>query len=147
MRRFFVSFSLALLALSAQAEVINVETAELETLIKSGVPVIDIRTQPEWDQTGVIQGSKLLTFFDENGKHNAPAWLDKVKPYAKPDQPVIVICRSGNRTQAVSNFLSQQAGYAKVYNVKYGINRWLKESRPVVAATPILTACRADKTC
>ena len=147
MRRFFVLYSFALFALSAQAEIINVETAELEALIKSGVPVIDIRTQPEWDQTGVIQGSKLLTFFDENGKHNAPAWLDKVKPYAKPDQPVIVICRSGNRTQAVSNFLSQQVGYAKVYNVKYGINRWLKENRPVVPARPILTACRAEKTC
>ncbi len=147
MRRIFASLSLALLAFNAQAEVINVETAELEALIKSGVAVIDIRTQPEWEQTGVIQGSKLLTFFDENGKHNAPAWLDKVKPYAKPNQPVIVICRSGNRTQAVSNFLSQQAGYAKVYNVKYGINRWIKESRPVVPAAPILIACRADKTC
>ncbi len=147
MRRLLASLSLILLALSASAEVIHIETAELEALIKRGVPLIDIRTQPEWEQTGVIEGSKLLTFFDENGKHNAPAWLAKVTPLADAGQPVIVICRSGNRTLAVSNFLTQQAGYRTVYNVKYGINRWLKEQRPVVQATPILSACRADKTC
>jgi rhodanese-related sulfurtransferase len=147
MRRFILALATGLLALGVQAEVIDIDTAELERLAASGVPIIDIRTQPEWEQTGIVAGSKLLTFFDERGKHDAPAWLEKVKPFAAANQPVIVICRSGNRTQAVSNFLSQQAGYSKVYNVKYGINRWLKEGRPVTQAAPILASCRADKTC
>jgi len=60
---------------------------------------------------------------------------------------VIVICRSGNRTKAVSQFLSHEAGYAKVYNVKQGIRGWAKETRPMVSAAPILASCRKAKTC
>ena len=35
--------------------------------------VIDIRTQPEWEETGIVPGSKLLTYFDERGRAD-PAW-------------------------------------------------------------------------
>lgn len=147
MRQLLLAISLGLLALSARAEIIDIDNAELDRLTKSGVVVIDIRTQPEWEETGIVAGSKLLTFFDERGRADPAAWLEKVKPYAKPDQPVVVICRSGNRTKAVSQFLSQQAGYNTVYNVKNGINRWLKEGGPVTPAAPILASCRSAKTC
>lgn len=131
----------------AHAEVIDIDNTQLEKLSHSGVPVVDIRLQSEWEETGIVAGSKLLTFFDEKGKADAPAWLDKVKPIAKPNEPVIVICRSGNRTKAVSQFLSQQAGYSKVYNVKHGIKGWIGSGNPVVPATQTIAACRADKTC
>lgn len=147
MRQLLLALSLGLLALSAQAEIIDIDNAELDRLAKSGVVVIDIRTQPEWEETGIVAGSKLLTFFDDRGRADPAAWLEKLKPYAKPDQPVVVICRSGNRTKAVSQFLSQQAGYSTVYNVKNGINRWLKEGGPVTPAAPILASCRSAKTC
>ncbi len=147
MRRLILAFPLALAALFAQAEVIDIDNAELDKLVKSGVPVIDIRTLPEWEETGVISGSKLITFFDERGRYDAAAWLEKVKPVAKPSEPVIVICRSGNRTKPVSQFLSQQAGYSKVYNVKHGIKGWIGSGNPVVPATQTIAACRADKTC
>ena len=55
-------------ALGAYAEVVNVDNAELARLAASGVPVIDVRTEGEWKQTGVIGGSKLVTYFDEQGK-------------------------------------------------------------------------------
>mgnify|MGYP001764830067 CR=1 FL=1 len=109
--------------------------------------VIDIRTKPEWEETGIVPGSKLLTFFDERGKADPAAWLDKVKPLAGPNDPVIVICRSGNRTKAVSQFLSQQAGYAKVYNVKSGIKGWIADKGAIVPATQSIAACQAAKTC
>lgn len=147
MRRLFLSLSLGLSAVTAQAEVIDIDTAELERLIKSGVPVIDIRTQGEWEDTGIISGSKLNTFFDEKGKADPAAWLDKVKPFASPEQAVIVICRSGNRTKPASQFLSQQAGYATVYNVKNGIKGWVKDGRVLTPAAQTLASCRAAKTC
>lgn len=131
----------------AHAEVIDIDNAELDKLMKSGVPVVDIRLQSEWEETGIVGGSKLLTFFDERGKADPAAWLEKVKPIAKPNEPVIVICRSGNRTKAVSQFLSQQAGYAKVYNVKQGIKGWIGSGSPVVPATQSIAACRSAKTC
>ena len=102
--------------------------------MKGGVPVIDIRTSPEWAETGVLAGSKLLTFFDERGRSDPAAWLEKVKPIAKPGDPVVVVCRSGNRTKPVSQFLSQQAGYAKVYNVKSGMKGWIASGGAVVPA-------------
>lgn len=137
----------ALFALPAQAEVIDIDNAQLAQLQKSGVPLIDIRTSPEWEQTGIISGSQLLTFFDEHGGASPGPWLQKAGAIAKPNQPVILICRSGSRTRIVAQFLSEQAKYAKVYNVKSGLIGWLKESRPVVSAAPALASCRADKRC
>lgn len=147
MRKFLLSYCLALSALAAQAEVIDIDNAQLAQLMKSGVTVIDIRTKPEWEETGILPDSKLLTFFDERGKADPAAWLDKVKPLAKPGDPVVVICRSGNRTKPVSQFLSQQAGYAKVYNVKSGIKGWIADKGAIVPATQSIAACQAAKTC
>jgi len=147
MRHLLLACCLALASLLAQAEIIDIDNAELERLMKSGVPVIDIRTQPEWQETGIIGGSRLLTFFDEQGRHDAPAWLEKAKQVAKPNEAVIVICRSGNRTRAVSQFLTQQAGYTRVYNVKSGIKGWIGNGGTVIPATQSIAACRSAKTC
>jgi len=147
MRQLIVFCCLALSALAARAEVIDIDNAELNRLLKNGVAVIDIRTQPEWEETGIVAGSHLLTFFDDRGRADPAAWLDKVKPFAKPGDPVVVICRSGNRTKAVSQFLAKQAGYATVYNVRDGIKGWLKARNPVAPAAPVLAACRANRTC
>src|SRR3989338_6815565 len=129
-------------ASNLRAEVIDIDNPELASLSASGIPLIDVRTVPEWEESGIVPGSHLLTFFDERGNADPSAWLKKVKSFAKPSDPVIVICRSGNRTRAVSQFLSQQTGYAKVYNVKHGIRSWIKENRPIASAAPALASCR-----
>ena len=137
-------------SLSARAEVVDITNAELARLAISGVPVIDIRTEGEWKETGVVPGSRLITLFDEKGRADAPAWLAKVKEVAKPEQPVIVICRSGNRTKAASDLLSRQAGYAKVYNVKDGIRAWAAEGRtlvPSASAASAVASCPAGARC
>ena len=146
MRQFLLFSSLALCALLARAEVIDIDNAELAQLVKSGVTVIDIRTRAEWEETGIVPGSKLLTYFDERGRAD-PGWLEKLKPMARPGDPIVVICRSGNRTRPVSQLLSQQAGYPTVYNVKKGIKGWIGNGGAVVPATESIAACRAAKTC
>lgn len=147
MSRLLLACCWLLAACSARAGVIDIDSAELAQLAAAGVPVIDIRTKPEWVETGIVPGSHLLTFFDERGKADPAAWLARVKAIAKPGDPLIVICRSGNRTRPVSQFLSQQAGYARVYNVRNGILAWAKEGRPMVSAAPTLASCRAAGTC
>ena len=137
--RLIVPLLAGLIAWPASAEVINIDNAELALLAAKGVPVIDIRTAGEWKSTGVIPGSKLLTFFDEKGNANTAQWLASAKGLATPDQPVILICRSGNRTRAATQFLSEQAGYKTVYNVSSGVNGWLSEKRTLVPATPAMT--------
>ena len=146
LRRLF-SLLPILLAGSVQAEMIDIDSAELTRLQKSGVPVVDIRTAPEWEETGIVPGSRLLTFFDERGRYDAGRWLEQLKATARPEQAVILICRTGNRTRMVGQMLSQQAGYAKVYNVKTGIKGWQRDGGAVTAAQPTLAACRANQTC
>ncbi|OGA16428.1 MAG: sulfurtransferase [Betaproteobacteria bacterium RIFCSPLOWO2_02_FULL_63_19] len=147
MIRFVATCCCLILAFAARAEVTDVDNAELAKLAASGVPLIDVRTAPEWEQTGIVPGSHLLTFFDTRGNADPAAWLQKAKAVAKPGDPLIVICRSGNRSRAVSKFLSENAGYTKVYNVKNGILGWSKEGRPIASAAPVLAACRRARTC
>ena len=147
MRRLLVGVALVVATCTARAEVVDIDNAELAKLAAAGVPVIDIRTRPEWEETGIVSGSHLLTFFDERGQADPAAWLAKAKAVAKPGDPVVVICRSGNRTKALSQFLSHRVGYAKVYNVRNGIVAWAKEGRPMVSAAPTLATCRAARAC
>lgn len=125
---------LGLAACSAHAEIINISTAEAARLSAGGTTVIDVRTSGEWRESGVIAGSKLLTLIDERGQTDAAGWLAKVKTVAKTEQPVLLICRSGRRSQAAAQLLSEQGGYRQVYNVSGGMNAWTIERRPVVAS-------------
>lgn len=147
MRRFLLACSLFVAAFAARADIIDIDNAELAKLTAAGVPLIDIRTPQEWQETGIVPGSHLITFFDEQGKVDPAAWLEKAKSVAKPGEPVALICRSGNRTKAATRFLSQQAGYVTVYNVKEGIKGWTREGRTTAPAAPALAACRANRTC
>jgi rhodanese-related sulfurtransferase len=137
---------LAFFAHSARADIVDIDNAELARLAISGVPIIDIRTEGEWKESGVVPGSKLITLFDEKGRPD-PDWLAKVKGVAKPEQPVIVICRSGNRTRVASQMLTQQAGYQRVYNVKDGIRSWAKEGRTLSPAASAVAACPSGARC
>lgn len=147
MRSLFLAACLLLTALGVRAEVVDIDTAELARLLAAKVPLIDVRTASEWQESGVVPDSHLLTFFDERGGANPQAWLEKARSVSSPAEPVILICRSGNRSQAVSRFLSQQAGYAKVYNVKAGIRAWISEKRPLEPGAQARAACQAARTC
>ncbi|MDD5297278.1 MAG: rhodanese-like domain-containing protein [Rhodocyclaceae bacterium] len=145
--RFLLALFCLLAAFAARAEVIEIDNAELARLTASGVPLVDIRRTPEWEETGIVSGSILLTFFDERGQSDPTGWLEKLKTIAPPGAPVILMCRSGSRTKGASQFLSQQAGYEKVYVVKHGIRDWIKEGRSLIPAAPAIKACQVAKTC
>jgi rhodanese-related sulfurtransferase len=94
------------------------------------VPLFDIRRQDEWRQTGVIEGSQLLTFVDGGGRVT-PDFLERFGNVAARDDPVILICRTGNRTSTLARHLVEQLGYTRVYNVRDGITRWIDEGHAV----------------
>jgi rhodanese-related sulfurtransferase len=109
----------------------NINNAQLEQLMKKGVTLVDIRRQEEWEQTGIVQGANPITFFTRTGRIN-PDFMSQFTALVKPDQPVALICRTGNRTRAASQAITKQLGYKKVYNVSHGITGWIGEKRPVV---------------
>lgn len=125
--------ALFILPLTVQAEVRHIDNGELREAIAAGIKVIDIRRDDEWLQTGVIEGSHLLTFFDREGKYDIGEWLSGFRKVVGPDEPVILICRTGNRTRAVTTLLDEQVGQAGVHNVASGITRWIADGNPVVA--------------
>ena len=115
------------LIVSAQAiaDVQHADNDKIISLMKQGVPLIDIRTNSEWQNTGIIKNSKLLTFFDQDGKSNVKSWMNKLSEVAKKDQPIIVICRSGRRSGIVSDMLVNEENYSEVYNANSGIMAWI----------------------
>ena len=132
MHKFVVTIFLFLLALPLQAEVKNLTNEELKQLIAEGVPVIDIRRPEEWKETGIVQGSHLITFFDKNGRYNLNKWMAEFDKIAGPNDPFILICRSGNRTGQISQFLHSRLQYQKVNHVARGIKHWIAAGEPTV---------------
>ena len=121
-----------LLSAPLYAQVSNVDNDELEQLMAQGVPVIDVRRPEEWTQTGVVEGSHLLTFFDKQGRYDVNKWMAEFSRIAGPDDPVVLICRTGNRTGTISKFLDQQLSYKKVSNVTKGITHWISQGKATV---------------
>ena len=109
----------------------NVDNVELKTLIAQGVPVYDVRRAEEWRATGVVEGSHKLTFVDARGRPN-PEFLPRFTAEVGKNDPVILICRTGNRTDKLARELMEKHGYTRVYNVRDGITRWIREKHPVV---------------
>ena len=111
--------------MQANADVQPADNDKIISLMKQGVPLIDIRTNSEWQNTGVIKNSKLLTFFDKDGKSDVKSWVNKLREMAKKDQPLIIICRSGRRSGIVSDMLVNEENYSEVYNANSGIMAWI----------------------
>lgn len=108
----------------------NISNAELKKLLSSGVKIYDIRRKDEWKQTGTIANSRKLTLFDNRGKTNS-SFIPTFTKEVEKDEPVIIICRTGNRTTTAAKYFSEKLGYKNVYNVKQGITQWIKEGNPV----------------
>ena len=108
----------------------NIDNQKLKSLLANGVKVIDIRRPDEWTETGVVAGSERLTAFDENGRfvRTFPNSFEKI---AHPNEEIILICRTGNRSAVLAQMLTKKAGYMKIYNVKDGILSWMENEGEV----------------
>ena len=113
-------------AVSAFAQVENIDNDRLKFLIDEGIPIIDIREEVEWKETGIVDRSHLITFFDAEGKYDVKKWLDELEEITSRNDPVIIICRSGRRSLILANYLSKHENFLKVYNVTEGIKGWKK---------------------
>jgi len=133
LRLFAIVFALfPLLALSGCGEppYTQVDNAQLKSLIAQGVPLYDIRRPEEWRQTRVVESSRTLTYVDAIGRPN-PDFLPRFMAEVGKDDPVVLICRTGNRTDVLARQLAD-LGYTQIYNVRDGIARWIGEGNPVV---------------
>lgn len=110
----------------------DINNEELKNLLASNTILIDIRRPEEWKETGVIKGSHKLTLYDASGKET-PGFLQKFQELVPtPQTPVILICRTGNRTSFAAKALTDGFGYVNVYNVKNGITDWIASGNEVM---------------
>lgn len=127
---FAVTVALLLAACSGPPPYTNVDNAGLQELLDKNVPLVDIRRPDEWRQTGVVEGSELLTFVGPGGRLQ-PGFLDTMAQRFSPDDPIVLICRTGNRTDVLARHLMEQMGYTQVYNVRHGISDWIRKGLSV----------------
>lgn len=102
-------------------------------LVNSGIKIIDIRTEREWEQTGIVKDSIPITFFDIRGNYDAQKFLDMLSKHVSKDEKFALICRTGNRTTAVSDFLGKQ-GF-DVINLKGGVKSLAQKGYKLVKYT------------
>ena len=114
----------------------DIDAPEAYEAVKNGkLTLIDIRTPPEWKQTGVAPGAARINMLHPQG---APGFLNEVLAKVGGDKtaPIALICRTGNRTTQVQRFLQAQ-GFTQVYNIKEGMAGsgagpgWLARKLPV----------------
>lgn len=108
----------------------NVDNARLQLMLEQDIPIYDVRRPEEWRQTGVVEGSELLTFVDASGRV-IPDFLSRFTAAIGQHDPVILICRTGSRTATLARYLVEDLGYTQVFNVRNGITRWISDDRPV----------------
>lgn len=133
MYKFFVICILLYANVTFAGEVKDINNQDLKELIQQGVAVIDVRATSEWQQTGIVEGSHLIMFYDEQGKYDLNNWLTEVSRVANKDELVVLICHSGSRSKQLAKYLTNVAGYKDVYNVQRGIAHWIRKNNSVVA--------------
>ena len=109
---------------------------EFIELQKDGYIVIDIRREEEWIETGIIEGAETITAFTESGQLHKD-FQEKFFSLAKgPETPILLYCRTGNRTEMLGNALIDQVGLKNVYHLTDGIVEWKKSGNKTTDYTP-----------
>ena len=114
------------------AEIYEVNNEKIKMLQENSVPLIDIRTEGEWHETGVINSSHLLTFFDKDGNYDFKKWIIEVGEIADENGPVIIMCRSGRLSLIVSNMIINENSEYLIYHATNGIKSWIESSNRIV---------------
>ena len=127
-----LTFFFLLNSIQLYAEIYEVDNEKIKMLLENSVPLIDIRTESEWRETGIINNSYLLTFFDNEGNYDFKKWMIEVGEIADENGPVIIMCRSGRRSRIVSNMIIKENNEYLIYHATDGIKSWIESSNRTV---------------
>jgi len=100
-------------------------------MIENNAVALDIRTEEEWDKTGVIKGSFPETAFDKNGKFQVYV-MDKIRALAasqSQDVNLIFISHDGETASMLANSFSEDLGFTNISVLKGGIKAWQSENK------------------
>ena len=132
---------------AALASAGTISAQEANTRMQAGeLILIDVRTPPEWQQTGVAQGAWMLDMTHRNFGGWLMAALER-----NPNRQIAIICRTGNRTGRLIEVLKEN-GIEGVLDVTEGMvggprgTGWIPAGLPVVSAQQAFEAMPKDLT-
>ena len=118
------------LVLQRGAEASGYETRAMTAadMVAENALIVDVRTKAEWQETGVIDGARLVTFADPE------SFLAAIKDDLAPGQDLVLVCHSGRRSAAAAGAL---AGLIpnRIISVDGGMSRVISEGYQTVPPT------------
>ena len=100
------------------AEITHDDVQTFKSNMEGDYLLLDVRTQEEYDQDN-IEGATLIPVAELEAR------LDELAQYK--DTPILVYCRSGNRSMTASQILIEN-GFEDVHNLLGGIGAWNKHN-------------------
>lgn len=97
----------------------TISVDEAYAMYQEGAFVLDVREVSEWNEYHV-PGTTLIPLGELASRINE----------VPRDQPVVVICRSGNRSQQGRDILFN-AGFTQVTSMDGGVNEWRASGYPI----------------
>ena len=91
---------------------------------QAGTFVLDVRTQEEWDE-----------YYAPNTTHIPLDELESRLSELPQDEEIVVICRSGNRSDDGRDILLQN-GFSAVTSVDGGLKEWSAAGYPIEGTRP-----------
>lgn len=131
----YATLVLALVGLALQAQDAIDPQNFKKALQGSQVQLLDVRTDDEF-RSGHLPHAMLADYLQKEQFYERVKYLDK-------SQPVYIYCLSGARSAAAAHYLREN-GYAKVVELKGGINAWKQARLPLEAAANIAQMTEAD---
>ena len=122
------------IAQAAPSSVMQADDAHAQALA-GDIFLVDIRTPEEWAETGIGEGAIAIDMRAEDFVAKLVALRNSA-----PDKPLALICRTGNRTGHVIEYLASR-GFPGLVDVAEGMaggpngTGWLNRSLPTYAGT------------
>jgi hydroxyacylglutathione hydrolase len=89
------------------------------------VQVLDVRERAEWDE-GHIPGSVHTPYHD----------IDRIPEGVDPDQPIAVVCSSGQRSAVAASLLLRHGARQVIHVADGGVGTWEKQGWPIEQPRP-----------
>ena len=119
-------FEVELVAVSRPLTLGQVNSGELLEAQAKGAVIVDIRREDEWQKTGIIDGAETITAFTKAGRLHEDFQEKFLSVVPSLKVPIVLYCRTGNRTTKLGNALVNQLGYSNLSHLRNGITGWFK---------------------
>jgi len=136
-------FGLLFFGTMLMAKVTNIPVT-VDFVESDKMKIIDIRTEGEWKQMGIIKGSHLITFFDDKAQYDINEFLKALDKVIEKKEQFAIICNTASRTKLVSNFLGKKLDY-DVVNLTGGMVKLIKDGYKVESYTPNKVEKKVEK--